>query len=416
MKKRYLNISIIVTSIFLISVVGISLYRFSPNYVFNQYVTQINNKNYKEAYQLFYKNDSLNEFSEEYIVTYLERYFKDNGFLRLEKGEIPLSFNKGAQNKDIYYYPVTYLFGQYDIQLSVGMIKEEKGWKILFPFKTEELKVYAPTGSTVYVQNQKIKVSRQDDYVKFNLFPGKYSVKIEYPTGTKEAYSQIVDFPKERDIFSPYNAYTIQIKAPLHTKVELAEITQENTDGTVKFKNIIEGEYALKVYDPYGIREEYNTVIKVGSQATEFKVGSMPLSQEGYNKISQFTNQFYQNYIQGIENQSADFLIAHVEEDILEQVTEEYRSWFIDYKDIQDAKVTIQVQEMQLKDTAEVKLTILEIIQMTNKDDEGLTEYQLVLKWDNILNIFQKDYKIKERVLTESLVSYKDEEGKWIQY
>ena len=142
----------------------------------------------------------------------------------------------------------------------------------------------------------------------------------------------------------------------------------------------------------------------------------MPLSQEGYNKISEFTNQFYQGYMQGIKKQSSDFLMQHVEEDILEQVTEEYRSWFIDYKDIQDAKVTIQVEQMQLKDTAEVKLTILEVIQMTNKEDTELTEYQVVLKWDNILSILEKDYKIKERTLVESLVSYKDEEGKWVQY
>ena len=142
----------------------------------------------------------------------------------------------------------------------------------------------------------------------------------------------------------------------------------------------------------------------------------MPLSQEGYNKISEFTNQFYQGYMQGSKKKSSDFLMQHVEEDILEQVTEEYRSWFIDYKDIQDAKVTIQVEQMQLKDTAEVKLTILEVIQMTNKEDTELTEYQVVLKWDNILSILEKDYKIKERTLVESLVSYKDEEGKWVQY
>lgn len=415
-KEKRIMISCAVFIILLGVAIGGHLYRNSSMKALNQYVGAINNRNYIGAYQMFYDSKQIKDFSQEYVTKYIGEYFEDNELIKLETGKIMSNSVLEQTQQKLVTYKATYYFQNKTINAVIGVIKDETDWKIIFPFKTEEVKIYAPIGAEVIVDNKKMITGQNQDYMKVDLFPGDYTVKIQYPEDVKEDYIAEVSVPKQTEVYSPYKDYTIEVEAPLHSVVELAGNTLENTEGKVVFKNVIEGDYTLKIYDKNGSLDEYSQKVSVGEGKTYFKVDSINLSPIGYEKISTFTNDFYRDYLQGIRQGKNTFFDEYLQSDEADTIMKEYNDWFIDKKDLVDAKINIEIQQVRLKNAAEVEMQVLEVVTLKNKEKDRQVDYQIVLKWGNLIDISTPHYKIKERYLMESLVSYKDNEGNWLQY
>ncbi|MEG0353962.1 MAG: hypothetical protein RR586_11990 [Cellulosilyticaceae bacterium] len=416
MNNKKAIISCMVFVILLGGAIGGHLYKNSSLNTLSKYVSAINNKNYIEAYQMFYSNKQLDKFSGEYVTGYMNEYFTGNELIKLEKGKLISSAVVEQTQQKLVTYKAKYYFQNKTVNAVVGIIEDDEAWKVIFPFKTEALSIYAPSGAKVSVDDKMIRSKGNQDYMKIDLFPGSYTVKMEYPENVKEDYVTEISIPRQTEVYSPYKDYTIEVKAPLYTMVELAGNIVENTEGTVVFQNVIEGDYTLEVYDKNGSLDRYSQKITVEEEKTEFEVQGMGLSQLGYEKISAFTNEFYHDYLEGIKNKETVFFDAYVESKEKDKIVNEYTEWFIDKKNVVDAKVNIEVQQVRLKNSKEVEMKVLEVITLENQEEQGKVNYQIAIKWSNLIDISEDNYKIKERYLTESLVSYQDEMGNWLQY
>ncbi|MEG1637600.1 MAG: hypothetical protein RR324_08805 [Cellulosilyticaceae bacterium] len=416
MNNKKAIISCMVFVILLGGAIGGHLYKNSSLNTLSKYVSAINNKNYIEAYQMFYSNKQLDKFSGEYVTGYMNEYFTGNELIKLEKGKLISSAVVEQTQQKLVTYKDKYYFQNKTVNAVVGIIEDDEAWKVIFPFKTEALSIYAPSGAKVSVDDKMIRSKGNQDYMKIDLFPGSYTVKMEYPENVKEDYVTEISIPRQTEVYSPYKDYTIEVKAPLYTMVELAGNIVENTEGTVVFQNVIEGDYTLEVYDKNGSLDRYSQKITVEEEKTEFEVQGMSLSQLGYEKISAFTNEFYHDYLDGIKNKETVFFDAYVESKEKDKIVNEYTEWFIDKKNVVDAKVNIEVQQVRLKNSKEVEMKVLEVITLENQEEQDKVNYQIAIKWSNLIDISEDNYKIKERYLTESLVSYQDEMGNWLQY
>lgn len=416
LKNKKIIIACMVFVVLLGGAIGGNLYRNSSLNALSKYVSAINDKDYIEAYKMFYSNKQLNEFSEKYVIDYMNEYFTENELIKLEKGKIISSSVLEQTQQKLVTYKAKYYFQNKTVNAVVGVIEDGEDWKVIFPFKTETLNIYAPSGTQVSVDDKKIMSKGNQDYMKVDLLPGRYTVKIEYPENVKENYVTEVSIPRQTEVHSPYKDYTIEVKAPLYTMVELAGNVVENTEGIVVFENIIEGDYTLEVYDKKGSLDRYSQKISIEKEKTNFKVPSMSLSQLGYEKISTFTNEFYHDYLDGIKNKDTAFFDTYIESKEKDNIVNEYTDWFIDKKNVVDAKVSIEVEQVKLNNSREVEIKVLEVITLENQEEQGKVNYQIALKWRNLIDISEDNYKIKERYLTESLVSYQDEMGNWLQY
>ena len=103
------------------------------------------------------------------------------------------------------------------------------------------------------------------------------------------------------------------------------------------------------------------------------------------------------------------------------QIVEDFESWFIKDKDLQTAKIDVEIEEINMNKDGILEVQTLEVVEMMNKEiDAGgkvyEREYQVTLKW--LMELVQEgeSYKLKDRTIQESLVSYKDRDGRWIAY
>lgn len=408
--KKFNLICVVMLIGFIASLVGIRVYKNQPSYILNQYTKCINEKDYSGAYSLFYKNKQLEGFKQEYITKYLGDYFKRNELISLRKGKVL------QKSEDYAAYEATYHFEAKSVTGSIGLNKQNGKWQIIFPFKADTLEVYAPIGSEVIVDNKKLTVKENQNSVKLDLFPGQYEVRIKYPEGIKNDFVTTVNMPKQNQVESPYKTHIVEVKAPVHAMVQLGGNVQRSEEGIVRFENVLEGEYTLKVYDEHNSLEAYQQVINIDPDSTYFEVAKLRLSQNGYEKLTEFTNALYKDYLNGIKQHDDSFWEKYGTVDDMELIAKEYSTWFIDRKDVQDAKINLQIEKVSTEEPSAVRMEILEVVYLTNREMGQPIEYQVVLKWSSLIDISGVNYTLKERVLQESLVSYKDNQGEWIQY
>ena len=98
-----------------------------------------------------------------------------------------------------------------------------------------------------------------------------------------------------------------------------------------------------------------------------------------------------------------------------------FEDWFIKNKDVQNAQMEVELEQVEVTENGDLEASVLEIVHLTNKEvnDTGKMQnvgYKIALKWVMTLSIDGEEYKLKDRVLEESLVSYKDKDGKWVAY
>ncbi|MGL6173643.1 MAG: hypothetical protein ACRC1P_03455 [Cellulosilyticaceae bacterium] len=407
-KKEFMY-SLVVIGVLLLSMCGY-MYKTSATYTLDQYIQSINEKNYSKTYELLYQSKEMQDFGQDTILKYIQHYFESNQLIEMSKIKVM------EQKETFQSYKITYQFANNLIESSIGLIKEDENWKVMFPFKIEKLKVYAPLGAEVMVNNKKLIMKDEKEYLEMSVLPGKYTIKISYPEGVQTDYITSIQVPKQREVHSPYPVQSVEVAAPINTSVELAGCSKLVEEESVQFDNIVEGTYSLKIFDQYNNLEEYNEQVNITSETNHFKIDAVKVSSEGYTKMSQFINEFYKDYKKGILNKDSTFFKEYGEITDLKESIKAYEEWLINNKMIKDAKIDVNIEKFNLNDSNHIDLKVLEVIELINEEEKETVEYQVVLKWENQIEIVNGEYKIKERKLVESLVSYKDNNGNWIQY
>ena len=86
--------------------------------------------------------------------------------------------------------------------------------------------------------------------------------------------------------------------------------------------------------------------------------------------------------------------------------------WYIDNKEAKNAKSLMEIRDIYVLSGREIKASVLEKVYLTNQDQE----YKVVIEWNYKLERSDLKWKIVQRDILQSIVSYKNEAGKWISY
>lgn len=419
-KKKVLIATIAL--ICLLGITSVSLLRYyknQPSYILNAYIKAINNRDYESAAVLFYEDDKLGEFKEDQLTTFLQKYFEEKGFVKMEEGRGQIGAK--AVDEEKAFYEVRYTFASQNITSTLSIVKEDSRWQVVFPFRIEDVNIYTPLGSSVWFNNQVITDKEENKYTVKNVLPGSYVVRIAFPNEIRGDYVVNINVPTETEVIIPYETVEVNIASIEGTVVELGGEKQANKEGSVSFKNVLEGTYPLKIYDAYGNIETYEKSITVSNKKRQFTMDNFSLSDRGSKRLNKSINNFYQAYIEGIKKADSQFLKSYTTSDYRQKIVDEFEEWFVKEKVIKNAQIEIELEEIKLTKEGNVEVKVLEIVNLVNQElgEDNKTknvDYQIVLKCIMTLKQDGENYQLQDRNLQESLVSYKDEQGKWIAY
>ncbi len=423
-----MNVKVLI-AIISFSTIGILLtifmYYNGPMHALEQYSKFINQKQYQEAYKMLYEDETLQTFSKDEILGYYEKMYSNNDYL------ITVSKESNFIYKDIIednkktkaaFCNLKYIFDSKTEVGSIVLIKENKKWKIKLPFKKESLKIYAPLGSKVYLNNSIVEDNRENIYKEKKVLPGKYLVRVVFDNPLYNEYITTVSVPEATEVFLPYDLLKININAYKNSIVEVAGCKKKNTTGTLQFDNLLQGKYSIKIYDEDGLVEPIEEKIEVHQDSKIFDIKNYKLSQEGRRNLDRFLNTFYLEYTQGIKDHTTDNLYKYFDYKNRTAMINEFSSWFIENKDIKDAIVNVNVDSITINRNRELETIVLEDVELTNCEvdeynNQNKQVYRLALKWKLTIDIDNKEeWKIIDKTVVGTTVAYKDSEGKWAEY
>ncbi len=135
------------------------------------------------------------------------------------------------------------------------------------------------------------------------------------------------------------------------------------------------------------------------------------LTVHGQTEFITFLTDFYNTYSLAINQQNASFLTPFVSVHNLEKFNTQFDEWFVHYKEIQTATVSTEIGSVTFRNSNIVEVEILETVHLTHQQQN----YRVNLMWTTFVMEEDMQFKIADRVLTQSLVSY-EQDGKWIKY
>lgn len=420
MEKKVLIGFIALTCILMITACCLfAMYKKQAKYVLDLYLRAMNNRDYKTASSLIYKDEKIKGYKEEELTQFLEKYFEEKNFVKVEASKIELGENK--KDTEYSFYEVKYTFSNQSVTSILSLMKIDDKWKVIFPFKVEDVHIYAPLGASVWFGQNKVINKEENKYTVPNVLPGKYVVRIAFPNEICSDYMTVINVPTETEVIIPYQTVEVSVECMSGTVVELAGEKVVNNDGFVQFDHVLEGTYPLKIYDTNGNIEAYEQYIVVSEKNRQFNIDHLNLSKIGNERLKKGIDSFYTDYLEGIKKHDSSFINQYALKDITPHIIEDFEAWFIKDKDLQTAKMDIEVKDINMNKDGILEVETLEVVQVINKetDDEGKTyerEYQVTLAWDMEFVREGEAYKLKDRTIQESLVSYKDDEGRWIAY
>ena len=396
-----------------------AMYKTQAKYVLDTYLKAMNNRDYKAAISLIYKDEKLKGYTEEELISFIEKYFEEKNFVKVEASKTEVG---GKKNDTKYsFFEIKYTFPTQNVTSTLSLIKVDNKWKVIFPFKVEDVHIYAPLGASVWFEEDMITKKEQNKYTVPNVLPGNYVVRITFPNEISSDYITTINVPTVTEVIIPYQTVEVSVECMSGTVVELAGEKIVNKEGLVRFDNVLEGTYPLKIYDANGNIEAYEEEIVVSKKNRQFNIEHLNLSNAGNARLKKSVDGFYLAYLEGIKEQDSSFINQYLIKDISPQIIEDFEAWFVKDKDLQTAKMEMEIETININKSGILEVETLEVIEMINKeiDERGKAyerEYQVTLKWFMELIQEGESYKLKDRTIQESLVSYKDKDGRWIAY
>lgn len=371
--------------------IAISIYNYHPKIDAYRYALAYNKKDFEKVYSFYKKESIIDKFTKEQIISVLEEQSK---------------INEKIKFKD------------------VTMIKDQETnkWFVKFPYSLQSIYIFTPTGATVYVDNKKIAKDIVGKGIEVReMLPGKHQVKIEYYNNMYPPFTRQIDVPKEQKVESPYETQNAVIVAPLGTWVKLGNITQENLGKEVLFQNILPGQYDMSIYMGDKDIEVFSQKIQIDKETNRVHVGDIKGNEKVREDLEVFFGEFNKAYKEGIIKRDSLFLHKFLTDKINEDVISDFNMWYLDNKDIKDAKSLMEVRDIYPISGTELKASVLETVYLVNQeknevDEEINQQYRVVIEWDYKLKRSNSTWKIVGREIRQSIVAYKNTEGKWIKY
>ena len=387
-------------------------YYSGPMYSIDRYIKVLNEQGYDKVYHLLDKS-SLEEMNNKQVLAqYYERFYaKENKLVKVSK----VGWVKGE-------YVLEYQFTTGVKKESINLVQNKEGWRILFPFEFSTVQIKAPNGAKVSLGGVKLVYEDGIGYKKDKLLPGKYMLEVEFPDQMEEDYHRIIEVPQSQAIVLPYTLGAVQVVCAPYLEVHMGQLTQTNDMGIVNLRDVLAGKYDVELVHPEGYLETVSVPVEVSQGSSLVEVKDYTLSSAGSVKWQAFLKEFYTCYEKAI--------VAHTKEDIggyftqmqKEKQTELFNNWYIADKDITNADVSYKPGEITIDAEGRLHSLVTETVELTNKEYDELEGkevnrvYKVIIKWQTTVDISSEDWKITDRVIKESVVAFKDLEGKWIQY
>lgn len=396
------------------------LYYTGPQFKVDTYIKHLARKDYNKIYEMFNHEDIPKSYSKEQIVAYYtQSYDKENilikvskkGKMRIKDGEIPIAFCN-----------ILYSYTNEEKIFPVYVEKINNKWTMKMPFQIADIKIHAPIGSKVYINNHQVSHYEDKMYVQKNVLPGQYKIQISFPNQLYSDYNKIIEVPKETEVFLPYDTLSIEVATIKNMYVKLGDIQKQSGEGIVTFDNVLAGRYKLKIWNDNNLIEPIEMDIGINKDVRLFNIFDFSLSKEGKSQLNQFIKGFYEEYLEDIKTKSYTRISKYFDATNNVNLIKDFKAWFIDNKDIQGIKLHIKPSQASMDKSGFLHMQILETIEMTNKEKDEYENnvidrsYRIVLEWDTIIDISSENWVIADRKINQSIVAYKDLEGRWVQY
>ena len=385
----------------------------SPVYKVDCYLRYLNTRQYNKIPQLLSK-ESIAEFKsqEEISHYYNKRYNEENKLVSVV-----------VKNYEPACYTLEYTYTNKKEKDVISLIKEGNRWRIKFPFKREEVTIFAPYGSKVYLDSELLSYNRQDgNYKAKDILPGNYLLKVCFEKEGYNDYYKMLNLPKEKSYIIPYNMAYVEINCPSHLQVTLGHFVKESVNHKVTFKDILQEEYGLCIEDKNGFIEPQTMHIGLGKGKNQFDIKEFTLTEKGKQQLSEFIKQFYSQYVEAISCHSHEKIDCYFEGKNKQEQLELFDDWYIKDKDISHVIMNLKIGDYVMDDAGELHIMLREVSSLTNEEEnEGTGEeverqYRVLLDFEVTLNILEGDWRITNRKMIQSLVAVKDQTGKWVQY
>lgn len=386
-------------------------YYSSSNYIVDTYVKCLNEKNYNKLYGLLDTQSIQGLENKAEVIDYYRRiYERENRLVSVQK--------VAGQDRA---YGLVYQYTQGNTKATLELTQKKGKWQVIFPFKTNEVQVFAPYGAKVYLGSQEMTYLPNQCYKLENILPGKYALRVEVNQEGYKDYYSVVHMPQDKKYIVPYETGHLAVQVAPGFKVQCNEFTKNSQKATVAFEDLLLGTYQIKTQDEEGIFKEQALNIFVKKGENTVKLRAFQLSDKGKDQLKNFWGDFYESYIKAIKSHDATLINSYFTKSQVQPQEELFSSWYISQKDIQEVDMQVKINESIVDEKGYIHVMNTENAELWNREydeeaNEGLYHYKVILTWETIINPLNEAWTIIKRDLKQSIVAVEDREGRWVQY
>lgn len=379
-----------------------TMYYTGKQYVIDEYVEALENREYEEIYSLIDQEELV--MNKDELANYYKYYYESYNMLN--------SVKKCGWKEETSYI-ISLVLQNKEVLNDLQVIKKNNKWKIKFPFEYSDVSVKAPIGAKVKINESELEYSSSGQYVKNNLLPGKYVVSVDLNTPEVDKYMEVIELPKDKVVKLPYKVGNLQVKIPEKLKVKISDMDLENSNIGHDIKDLLVGDYEVTVFQQDGYIEPITKTVNIVEGNNNLAIDQYNLSSKGNDKLIDFMKNFYENYNRAITKHEKGIIQDYFKE---AKDLDEFEEWYIKDKDIKSSEVFYEYSTAKLDELGNLSLEVLEIVNLSNKEDSSTREYKVVISWNMYLDIMADEWRVINRELKESIVAIKDSEDRWIQY
>lgn len=413
-KSTLATVILIITLGIIVGATAKSVYSYytGPHHIVDSYLKCLSEKNYDKLYGLL-SPESLRNLGDknEMIAYYKRKYERENKLIDIEELECI------GQT-----YTVKYYFSTGSEQGKLSAISKDGKWYIDFPFEESDVEIFAPYGAKVYLDSKEMNYSDYRSYKMENVLPGTYLLKVDPIQEGYTSYYKMLQIPLEKSYIVPYELAHVTINVAPQCVTRINKFSKLSQGKKVEFDDLLLGKYQIEVQDKEGYLRSQKKEVEVIKGENKFTLRDFVLSSKGEDQLEHFLNTFYRSYTEGIKAHSEALIASYFMKEQRNKQLDLYKSWYIDKKNISDAKVSIEMGDSLVDENGILHVDITENIELYNKEynemekSEVTEVYKVIIKWNTQIHILDKEWKIKSREIEESIVAVKDKKGRWVQY
>lgn len=396
-----------------LAVTSIFRYYYGPGYKIDSYVKHLNNREYNKIYALLSNEAKSILGNEAEVINYYKKiYERENKLVSVKKVAC-----KGTT------YTLQYQYLRNMEKVPIETLKENKTWKIKFPFQLNDVEIFAPLGSEVYLENSKMNYNQSTGkYELTDILPGTYLLKVSFDQSTYKDYFKALYIPDDKSFEVPYQTANVKINCAPYLKVTLSHFNKVANTNKVEFNNILLGDYQVKVEDSHGYLEPQEANITIHKGNNDFDFRNYVLTEFGNDEVDEFIERFYDTYVGAIESHNASVLTSYFISHNAVAQTQLVSDWYVDKKNIEKVEFEYKIGESSFDSMGQIRIPVQETAILYNNEHDAILDkdvvrcYRVILNLDTVISILESEIKVVDRTVTQSMVAVKDSEGNWNQY